>query len=470
MAYAVSSEARTNTRQRTNAMPLATVVYRSRAVAPLPGPALQHLIQTAQSRNQSEAITGVVLYDDTHFFQWLEGPPDGVERVMHSIHNDSRHTHLEILTRRNSPTRKFIGWDMKLAAPGAKTLAWPDEVIEPPAEIIENLRRQPEAAPSLLVKLIPLPRPPAQANGQQATSQLRATLGQASAAVLKAVIVKSVIPMLLQQHGLGAADKERSPVNRRAPELAELLVASDQVAALDLIRELRGRYGDSRHLYAPLFEPAARSLGDLWTDDICSEFDVTLGLSRLQTALRLLGADAPRAILQSHQPNVLIAPVPGELHHLMAALDSEWLWSAGWAPQIEFPATDRALQDMVSASWIDVLDLSLSAAFRREDSLPRLARTIAQARRASRNPALLVVVGGRAFVEDMAAGPGVGADLASKTSENIDQRILNGMQIEEALHRVRRRAAGAVATASRRLTLRSANPEAWPHPVGMAPP
>ena len=84
----------------------------------------------------------------------------------------------------------------------------------------------------------------------------------------------------------------------------------------------------------------------------------------------------------------------------------------------------------MSEAWIDVLDLSLSAAFRRKDALPRLARTIAHARRASRNPALVVIVGGRAFVEAGAAGPDVGADLASRTSRNVDRLMLQGMRLD----------------------------------------
>lgn len=438
MANSTGIGARTATRQGSSAPPLAHMVYRSRAVAPLQGPALQHLIHTAQSRNHAEAITGVMLYDDSQFFQWLEGPPDGLERVMHSIENDHRHTDMEILTRGQSSTRRFSGWAMKLAAPGGRSLAWPDEVIEPPPEIIENLRRQPEAAPSLLVKLIPLAGVQVEAGTEHAALLRNSTLSQAPAEILKAVILKSVVPMLLQRDGLGAAIDERSPVNPRAAELAELLIAADEGAALELIRELRGQYGDPRRLFAPVFEPAARILGDLWNDDSCSEFDVTLGLCRLQTAVRLLGIDAPPAPLRGDQPNVLIAPAPGELHHLMAALDSEWLWGAGWAPQVEFPANDRALQDLLSASWVDVLDLSLSAAFRRGDSLPELSRTIAMARRASRNPALLVVVGGRAFVEDRSAGTGVGADLASRTSAKLDERILSGMRIDDALYRAER--------------------------------
>jgi hypothetical protein len=363
---------------------------------------------------------------------------------MDSILGDPRHTDLEILAKRTASTRMFKDWDMKLATPGAKARDWRDEVIEPPPGIIKDLRRQPEAAPSLLIKLVPLPVESAQTAPDQATSLAGTVLGEASAAVLKSVILTSVIPTLLRQHGLPVPDRTRLAVHPRAAELAELLVAADQAASLDLIRELRGRDGDVRHLFAPLFEPAARSLGDFWDDDSCSESELTLGLCRLHSAVRLLGADAPQAVPRaSLHPSVLIAPVPGELHHLVASLDSEWLWKAGWTPQTEFPANDRALEELLSARWIDVLDLSLSAALPRQDFMPRLGRTITRARRASQNPALVVVVGGRAFAEDKATSRDVGADLASRTSQNLDQLMLRGMRGDDATSPTASRKVGA---------------------------
>ena len=125
----------------------------------------------------------------------------------------------------------------------------------------------------------------------------------------------------------------RPTITPRATELAELLLAPDEAASLDLIRELRGQSMDVRHLYGPLLEPAARSLGDLWRDDICSEFDVTLGLIRLQTATRLLGVDASPRLPRGGEPRVLVVPAPGELHQLVAGFDTEWLSRAGWSPR-----------------------------------------------------------------------------------------------------------------------------------------
>jgi hypothetical protein len=418
------SAAAAPSRHATAAAALSTVVYRSRAVAPLSDPDLRSLTQTAQLRNHGEGITGVLLYDDSQFFQWLEGPADGVRRVMGSIRNDRRHTDLEVLSQRASPVRRFDGWAMKLAARGSSPAPRQGDVLEPPREIIDGLRRRPAAAPSLLVKLVPLPA--AMDDSPLATSLKGKTPGRATAAILKDTFLHAVVPLLLHRHGLPPAQEGRLQQNPRAADLADALLASDQAASLELIRDLRGDHPGARHLFAPVFEPAARSLGDMWGSDACSEFDVTLGLCRLQTAVRLLGADVPPPVPGGVRPQVLIAPVPGELHQLVATLDSEWLWSEGWSPRSEYPADDRALSDLLSASWVDVLDLSLSAAFRRRESLSALARTIAQARRASRNPALVVVVGGRVFVEDAATGPDVGADLASHTSLNLDRLLSQG--------------------------------------------
>jgi methanogenic corrinoid protein MtbC1 len=251
-----------------------------------------------------------------------------------------------------------------------------------------------------------------------------------TAAILKRVMLSSVIPKLATGHGLQVTPAPLLPANPRASELAELLIAADQAAAAELIKELQAAHGPFVNFYATLFEPAARQLGDLWSDDTCSEFDVTLGLCRLQTAIRLLSADTLRPLpSRLPQPIVLIAPEPGELHRLGAALDSDVLWNAGWSPHCEYPTDDKTLQDLVSSTWFDVLDLSLSAAFRREHWLPRIAETIAHAREASRNPALMVVVGGRVFLEEKSAATTVGADLATKTALHVDRSIKESLRL-----------------------------------------
>ncbi len=403
-------------------VPLARVVYRSRAVKALSPPELHDLTTSSQRRNGRDGITGLMLYDNENFFQWLEGPVDRVERLMAAIRVDPRHTDVDVLNKQSTDMRTFGAWTMKLAAPGTASSSWLRDVIEPPREIVDDLRKRPEAAPALLVKLVSVTARVVETAPLEAVAQMPLNLKASS--ILKNVFVASVIPQLTRAtsaypaRGLPAA-------HARALELAELLVATDQGAAVDLIDELQADGGAIGKLAATLFEPAARRLGDLWSEDFCSEFDVTVALCRMQTAVRLLTAGCPpRVPSRLHQPLVLIAPEPGELHRLGAALDRTVLENAGWQPHCEYPSDGNALDELLDSTWFDVLDLSLSAAFRREQVLPKLRETIAQARRASRNPALVVVVGGRMFKEEKAAGHAVGADASTATALNVNRSIL----------------------------------------------
>jgi hypothetical protein len=106
----------------------------------------------------------------------------------------------------------------------------------------------------------------------------------------------------------------------------------------------------------------------------------------------------------------LVAPEPGELHHLAATMASELFWRDGWDVSCEFPSTDRDLGRLVQERWFDVLELSLSTALRRERAMTAMGITIKAAQAASLNPALMIIVDGRAFVERPRTYQDVGAD------------------------------------------------------------
>jgi hypothetical protein len=83
------------------------------------------------------------------------------------------------------------------------------------------------------------------------------------------------------------------------------------------------------------------------------------------------------------------------------------------------------LGGIVSKRWFDAIDVSLSTAFRREEWLPRMAQTIALARRASVNPEIVVVVGGRIFYERDANAGSVGADSDHSSALTVTDSIRN---------------------------------------------
>jgi methanogenic corrinoid protein MtbC1 len=410
---------RSNFQRNTAETQLSSVVYRSRARAHLGATALEAIAESAQQRNRREAITGLMVYDFPCFYQWLEGPEDSLERIMQSIRRDPRHTDLEILSAKPIDQRVFSGWDMKLATRDADPGMLRREIVTPRLETLRELRRHPQAAPALLKTLAP--QPP-QGRGRNARKPVFETK---SAAALNRLIRSSVIPELLQRHGAAALVPAPLILEKQSVELAALLLAANPDSALNLIHDQIGHHLSAVPLYATLLEPAARRLGDLWAADSCSDFDMTIALSHLQRTIRLLGMESLQQPLSlANAPHVLVVPLPGELHSLGAALDSEAMWHQGWSPQSEFPNDNAALQKLLRADWFDVLDLTMSVALQRQHWLPRLAETIRLARRASRNQDLIVMVGGRIFADEAATGGSVAADGHNATASHIAADIL----------------------------------------------
>ena len=407
-----------------NAEPLAalsTLTYRSRAVTPLSELELYRLLRSAQARNHSEGITGLLVYDHGCFLQTLEGPKDNLARVWASIRRDARHTAIEVLCDHATAGRFFPSWDLKLHKPAAPVRSQHDPAparFELAPELIDELQQRPDAAPALLttLALVPVTPPPVLPGADPLHRLLREIVGSV------------VIPRLDALHA--QTQRALPAAHPRVAELVRLLIATDPRGAAALVGSAMARAGSFGGLCASLFEPVARGLGNLWQTDDCSEFDVTLGLCRLQSAIRQFSRSAARPGVHG-QPAVLVVPQPGELHLLGAALDAELLWRGGWDMHTEFPASDDALDALLAGTWFDVLDLSLSAAFRREHWLPRLGETIAHARSASCNPALVVVVGGRVFGEQGDSGASLGADASCASAAQVEAAILG------ALHRGR---------------------------------
>jgi len=241
--------------------------------------------------------------------------------------------------------------------------------------------------------------------------------------MMRPAIETTLLPALVARH---SAPPQAGPAfELQASQLAQLVLLSHSQAATDLICEVNAIAESLVHVLSSLVEPAARRLGDLWHNDDCTEFDVAVGLYHLQSALRRLSIDHPAlifprpSVLRSCLPQscvALLAPQPGEGHVLATALHADLAWQAGWEPQVEFPRTDEALQALLAARRVDLLDLSLSAAFRREHRIERMATTVARARCASLNPNLVVVVSGRLFHDCGDAARLVGADASCRSA------------------------------------------------------
>jgi methanogenic corrinoid protein MtbC1 len=195
--------------------------------------------------------------------------------------------------------------------------------------------------------------------------------------------------------------------------LARFALAGDDEAVAELLRSRYAGGRDAEQLCRELLEPAAHQLGDWWCEDVCDSFQVTVALSRLQSLVRRLDAQRPeprRVMIEGRR--VLVSPPPSETHMLGATVLGGFFHRAGWSVQAEFPQNDEDLIGLVSSHWFDALALTLSDVFTRRERLSALIKTITEVRAASRNPAMAVLVGGRAFrMLDEQPAERVGADV-----------------------------------------------------------
>lgn len=116
---------------------LYAIVYISTA-AHLPSmDELEHLRSRAHARNLELDVSGVLLYSDGAFMQYLEGPAAGLAKVYGFIKADALHFGVIDLLREPIREREFGAWSMALRAVGARgrsTLSEPDDLLMGPRD------------------------------------------------------------------------------------------------------------------------------------------------------------------------------------------------------------------------------------------------------------------------------------------------------------------------------------------------
>lgn len=384
---------------------LATLVYRSRATEALGWDELCALLHRARQRNRRESLTGLLVYDRGHFFQWLEGPAGALERIWDAVRRDPRHRDIERLGSPRLPMRLFADWEMRLAVRSPQAEAAGEDVLSADPELLRRLAGGELGGSEILAALASFS---STACADLACSGLASSHHQSVRRLCETVVC-----------GLaGRQASARPPQPRlRAPLdevgldrfLDALLDTDDRGARSTLDTLQRAGFGCAT-LGAGLFEPAARRLGDRWQDDACSLASLALGTSRLVALLRSVLDAAPTGCGPCPL-SVLVARVPGETDVLTPSLAATQLLPAGCALDCDFPEDADALAAAVGAAPRAVLMLTLDPLRGALRAGPEaLAGLVARARAASTNPALAVLLCGRPVAEDPGLARRVGAD------------------------------------------------------------
>jgi MerR family transcriptional regulator, light-induced transcriptional regulator len=271
-------------------------------------------------------------------------------------------------------------------------------------------------------------------------------------AQLARTIETDVIPRLVQAHRTGASHgtfhpAANAPTNFAANAAAVSALTGTVPSASDIesfvgqvIHDSEAQIGQTlaqfatrgvsvESIYLHLFGPTARRLGEMWEEDECDFSTVTVALGRLQRLLRELSPAFGSEV--EHPANgrrALFVQPRDEQHSFGLSMVAEFFRRDGWdvIGGVGGAVADPAL--IVKDEWVDVVGFSVGT----DGRLPWLRETIGAVRKASRNPALRVLVGGPPFAAHPEWADETGADGTArdgKDAPNVAELLLSRADI-----------------------------------------
>ncbi len=235
---------------------------------------------------------------------------------------------------------------------------------------------------------------------------------------LARTIEGEVIPRLLMVHRRARSSEEFAADGALVPErglverLTRIVRTENGVEnGLALVQSAIAAGVPVEAIYLDVLAPAARRLGEMWTNDDCSFAEVTMGLCRLQRMMRALAHMAEQGELSDPRPTrrVLLASVPNEQHSFGLLMLEEFFRRASWDVDTLSGTGRSQILRTVALSKPAVVGLSASV----DDNVDGMARLVDDIRDASGDQRLIVMVGGRFFNDNPEQVATVGGDFTA---------------------------------------------------------
>lgn len=252
---------------------------------------------------------------------------------------------------------------------------------------------------------------------------------------LARAIEADVIPRLVEAHrqpGTAANHPEAGASTQSSDQVARFvaLIVGDSDADVQAAVDGKRRAGVSvEALYLDLFAPSARLLGEMWCDDACDFSTVTVALGRLQRLLRELSpAFGTEVDYPANGRRAMFAQPADEQHSFGLSMVAEFFRREGWDVFGVVGGTGEDPAVRVRREWADVVGLSIGS----ERRLEWLRRCIADLRTASRNPGVVVMVGGPIFSLHPDWAANVGADATARDAREaprVASRLLAATRV-----------------------------------------
>jgi MerR family transcriptional regulator, light-induced transcriptional regulator len=191
---------------------------------------------------------------------------------------------------------------------------------------------------------------------------------------------------------------------------ARLSVSEDAHALLDFIEQQLANGSSVETLYVELLAPAARRLGEYWTEDSQDFVGVTMGLWRIQEILRELTTRIPpKSRPGQGQRSALFSAMPGDSHSFGTLMVAECFQRAGWDTDVLIEPTQSELVGKFAKHHYDLIGLTISC----DCSRATLSSLVSAIKAVSSNPHIRIMVGGPVINEQPELVAECGADATA---------------------------------------------------------
>ena len=109
---------------------LKSLTYTSLARLDLEANDLEAIHRTAREVNALDGITGLLIFNGTHFLQIIEGAPDAIDELVERLRRDPRHSAIEVRDERAIEQRSFPDWSMEMVRVSASYFEAKDTVSD----------------------------------------------------------------------------------------------------------------------------------------------------------------------------------------------------------------------------------------------------------------------------------------------------------------------------------------------------
>jgi hypothetical protein len=111
-------------------MNLTSLTYTSLARLDLDSSDLEDIHRTALQTNALEGITGLLVFNGTHFLQIIEGAPNVIDDLVQRLRQDPRHSGFEVRDQHAIEARSFPDWSMELVRVSSSYFSARDTIAE----------------------------------------------------------------------------------------------------------------------------------------------------------------------------------------------------------------------------------------------------------------------------------------------------------------------------------------------------